>query len=427
MSESSLNLPVIWKWGKRVGYSVLDQGLYSGSHFLLNLLLARWLSPEEYGAFAISFSVYLFLSGFNYAFILDPMAVFGPLVQISQQSIYVKRTFVLQLGLSVFLSLIVCLVGLATSKTVSSALIGIGLSLPFLLSALFLRNSFYIQSETEKSALVSSVYFVTIIGAIIVTGIKGTITLVSAFWILAGGGLAAITVGGFYYIKKSNINIESIHYSEIISRNWGYGKWMGLTALLNGFTTLSFPLLIGVALGLAETAAFRALQNFINPMFQMLAVSVTFFLPILSKKIFEKANITQMITIFFGGPFSVTMIYVVFINFLSKPLIHLILKQDFYLEYSWLIIWFSIYLILVALSTFFSVILRAIKQSKFIYISKMAGVVTFTVLLMVLIIHRSLSLVMLILIIVTAVECGRLARFFLKTRSEMDKGHTVSE
>ncbi|HEY4692063.1 MAG TPA: hypothetical protein VIH16_01375, partial [Bellilinea sp.] len=169
MSESSLNLPVIWKWGKRVGYSVLDQGLYSGSHFLLNLLLARWLSPEEYGAFAISFSVYLFLSGFNYAFILDPMAVFGPLVQISQQSIYVKRTFVLQLGLSVFLSLIVCLVGLATSKTVSSALIGIGLSLPFLLSALFLRNSFYIQSETEKSALVSSVYFVTIIGAIIVT------------------------------------------------------------------------------------------------------------------------------------------------------------------------------------------------------------------------------------------------------------------
>jgi hypothetical protein len=32
------------------GLAVLDQGLISGSNFLVGILLARWLAPAEYGA-----------------------------------------------------------------------------------------------------------------------------------------------------------------------------------------------------------------------------------------------------------------------------------------------------------------------------------------------------------------------------------------
>jgi hypothetical protein len=34
-------------WVTKGGLALLDYGLYSGSNFLLGILLARWMAPEE--------------------------------------------------------------------------------------------------------------------------------------------------------------------------------------------------------------------------------------------------------------------------------------------------------------------------------------------------------------------------------------------
>ena len=41
------------RWMTKGGLAILDNGLISGSNFLLGILLARWLAPEEYGAYAL--------------------------------------------------------------------------------------------------------------------------------------------------------------------------------------------------------------------------------------------------------------------------------------------------------------------------------------------------------------------------------------
>ena len=50
-------------WGIRSGLSVLDQGLTSGAGFLLNLFLARWLTSDGYGAFAVGLLLFSSFSG----------------------------------------------------------------------------------------------------------------------------------------------------------------------------------------------------------------------------------------------------------------------------------------------------------------------------------------------------------------------------
>ena len=50
------------RWVTKGGLAIVDQGLISGSNFLIGILLARWLMPEAYGAFALAFSVFLLLS-----------------------------------------------------------------------------------------------------------------------------------------------------------------------------------------------------------------------------------------------------------------------------------------------------------------------------------------------------------------------------
>ena len=39
---------------KRGGLAVIEQGLFGGSGFALDILLARWLQPTQYGTFVVA-------------------------------------------------------------------------------------------------------------------------------------------------------------------------------------------------------------------------------------------------------------------------------------------------------------------------------------------------------------------------------------
>src|SRR6266481_1047704 len=68
-----------WRtWGLKSALALVDQGLFSGAGFLVNLLLARWLAPASYGAFAVAFAGFLFIAGFYNVLLLEPLTVLGP-------------------------------------------------------------------------------------------------------------------------------------------------------------------------------------------------------------------------------------------------------------------------------------------------------------------------------------------------------------
>ncbi len=58
--------------------AILDQAMISGSNFAIGILLARWLSPEGYGTYALTFSIFLLLSQIQQALLLEPQSVLGP-------------------------------------------------------------------------------------------------------------------------------------------------------------------------------------------------------------------------------------------------------------------------------------------------------------------------------------------------------------
>src|SRR5580658_739459 len=64
--------------GVKSAWSLVDQGLTALTGFCATFLLARWLAPEIYGAYAIAFAGYLFVSGLHNVIVLEPMSVIGP-------------------------------------------------------------------------------------------------------------------------------------------------------------------------------------------------------------------------------------------------------------------------------------------------------------------------------------------------------------
>src|SRR3989441_2730697 len=88
------------------GFSALaDQGLFAGAGFATNVLLARWLPPENYGAYALALSIFLFISGFHNALVLEPMSVLGPASYGASLPTYLRTVLRLHFGLTVVLAM----------------------------------------------------------------------------------------------------------------------------------------------------------------------------------------------------------------------------------------------------------------------------------------------------------------------------------
>ena len=88
------------RWTTKSGLAILDQGLISGSNFAASILLARWLTPAQYGAYAVAFSVFILLSLIYLALLLEPMAVFGGSAYHNCLREYLRVLVKLQVGVA---------------------------------------------------------------------------------------------------------------------------------------------------------------------------------------------------------------------------------------------------------------------------------------------------------------------------------------
>jgi len=62
---------------RQIGFSIADQALAVGGMFLANVELARTQSKEDYGIFALTYSVFTFLAGLHNGAILETYTVYG--------------------------------------------------------------------------------------------------------------------------------------------------------------------------------------------------------------------------------------------------------------------------------------------------------------------------------------------------------------
>ena len=116
--------------------------------FLGNVVLARIQSKEEYGVFVLSYSIYTFLSGLHNAAILEAYTVYGS-GKYSQHfreylKVMLKSNAIVCISLMVLLGLGLLVLQAITPQLVSRGMLGLVLTVGILLSAAFLRRTFYI-------------------------------------------------------------------------------------------------------------------------------------------------------------------------------------------------------------------------------------------------------------------------------------------
>jgi len=221
----------VGRWVTKGGFAILDQGLISGSNFLISILLARWLIPAQYGAFSTAFSVFLFLSYVYQSLLSEPQAVFSGSAYRQCLRGYLKALLSIQLVVTVFGLVLLggsaaIAYGLGKADGFPGALAGVAIASPCILFFWLLRRSYYMNLAPARAAMGAFLYFVLVTGGLFVVYKKALISPFSAYLLMAIGALGT----GLFLLSQIKKALppdtcDAPTPAQAWRKHWEYGRW----------------------------------------------------------------------------------------------------------------------------------------------------------------------------------------------------------
>ena len=272
------------RWIKKSGLAILDQGLISGSNFVISILLARWLMPEQYGAYAVAFGIFILLSLIYLALVLEPMAVFGGSSYRSCLREYMWVLLWLQVSvglLIIFLLGASVVVGLrvAPANGLPGALAGVTLAAPCLFLFWLARRAYYLELSPARAVRGAFLYCCIVLVGLRLLYRQNLLTPFTAFLLIAIGALLTSLLLLNHLRRALPSNGTALDTREIWKRHWHYGRWALATSMASWIPAyIYYPLLSSFG-GMGHSGELRALMNFANPMEQTQIALAMLFLP----------------------------------------------------------------------------------------------------------------------------------------------------
>lgn len=270
-------------WVGKGSLAVLDQGLFASSNFLLNVLLARWLAPADYGAFALAYSVFLLLLVFHSAILTGPMLVFGPGKYRERfpeyLGILVRGHFALMLPGAALLAAAAFLLRWLYSPAVERAFLALAIAGPFILLLWLLRRAFYVRLNPGGAAAGGGVYLLILLASALTLRAAGRLTPATGFLAMAAASLITCLI--LLVLLRPTLAADSPAMRAVAADHWRFGKWGAAAAGPGWVTDNIYFLVLPAWVGLAEAGALKALLNLAMPALQSISALGVLLLPIL--------------------------------------------------------------------------------------------------------------------------------------------------
>jgi O-antigen/teichoic acid export membrane protein len=313
-----------------VFYSFADQALAVGGGFLVNVALARTQTKQEYGLFALSYSVFAFLLGLYYAAILEPYTVYAAGRYRERFSEYlrlmVRSNAILGSLLTGILLLSCWLLSRVAPQFLSRASLGLALTAGILLSGYFLRRVFYVQRQPALAAKSSLVFFVVVACSLWLMAETHRIDSFTVFLALALGWIVAgAALWRRFHLGKptqSFLILEPGYWRE----HWNYSKWVLATAFVFQFTHQGYYWLVGGFLSAAEVANLRAMYLLVAPVEQVFIALSYLIVPALSAH-FASKRMGDFLSLWKRYSFAtlgVSGLYALLARGVGRPVVHIL-------------------------------------------------------------------------------------------------------
>ena len=283
------------RWGTKGGLAILEYGLIAGSNFVLGFLLARWMTPEQYGAYGLGFSIFLLLSFLYQALLLEPMSVYGGSTYRENLRGYMKTSLKMHNAISAVIFVVFAIAAAVTyfigkSPALAGALAGLTVAAPCIFLFWFGRRGFYLKISPGPAALGAVLYFILVVGGVFIVNRLHVLSSFSAFLVM---GIAALACGIALMIALRyalDANNETPELREIWRKHWTYGRWALGSSIVGWIPTYLYFSIVSIFAGIAHAGELRALMNLAGPVLQTYAALSMLFLPYASRVQSQEGN-----------------------------------------------------------------------------------------------------------------------------------------
>jgi len=259
------------RWLRRSGAAMIDQGSFAASSFALNVLLARWLAPGDYGAFVTAYATLTLLGTIHTAFVTDPLLLLGPGKYRTVLGVYwpavVRGHWLLSVTLSVALLVVLVALRWLVGVDVHPVLLALALAAPFVLHQWLARRGCYVVSRPDVAAQGGVLYLVLLLG--------GAYALQLTGWLAPTTALAALAVASMGSVRwillrlrlpRSSDPAARATWSGVVADHWGYGRWATLSLPLGWLRRDGYVVIVSALAGLEAAGTLRAVLNLLMPL-----------------------------------------------------------------------------------------------------------------------------------------------------------------
>ncbi len=245
----------------RASWTLIDQCVVSGGNFLLNVLLARVMSEDDYGEFALFLGAIFLLRTVDYSFISYPVSLRLAVAADHERPRLLGNTALLAAGLSVVL--------VAVMAGCTALLEEDNILLPACLCYLCWQ-----AHETPRRMLLGDVRFRSAVAGDAVAYIGQVLLIAGLLWVdvvsltsTLYAMSATFVAGSIVHARRSRFAWPSLPESWRMAGEYlAIGKWSVVSYALVLIRVQMFPWLLAAIAGVAATASFQAAMNIVGAM-----------------------------------------------------------------------------------------------------------------------------------------------------------------
>ncbi len=272
------------RWAGTGAASVGEQALFAGTHLLVNILLARWLPIEEYGTFALVYSVIVFLNALHTAMVAEPVAIFWQ-GNADGARAFLSEAWALNLAFTV-LTVAIGVAGAAMLAVLNILPFQTMLLVPLLAISLpllwFVRQVAYADLRPWSAVAYTGIYAGGFVLGTLALRNAAVLDVGSTLIVMALAAILASFWGfGRYWTRPSTPFATGA--GRFAAKAWAYGRWSAPTGVLMWIANNVFILVLPLASTVADAGRLKMVLNILLPFQQVLLGLSLIGLPMLAR------------------------------------------------------------------------------------------------------------------------------------------------
>lgn len=339
-----LQLPLL----RKSGLAAFDQALLSGANFLVTILLIKYLPKEDYGFYAIAFSISLFIISIQNALVTTPLTVLFAGKSSEEQKSYVPALFWGQLYIFIPVAALCILVLYYISVHVEDPKIyliymGLGVASIGILVKEYLKAFLFVIEKEAKVILLDFIFIAIYILSLLAMNLTHSISVSRVIIALGAASLAAALTQFQYILKKAPIKTILKSYHE----NWIYGKWALVGVTTTHIHTYGYMYILGFLLGSEAVAEINASRILLMP-FMLLSAGWGRISRPYGAKLRESNQMKKFYKeiLFISFIFSSGILFYTFlVKIFSEPLSNLLFTNSYKDVFSYIFYWAAIFMV----------------------------------------------------------------------------------